>query len=259
MNSQVRTNHIAHSQGDHRHSYGQILLGWRGQMDCELDAGGHRLQTGLALAVPGDTAHYYQGLSADCELLVLDLACQDPFLQALEQSCQLSLQERLYQPGLLCLGSQQQALLSFAATQLQQQPTSPLIHTQLLSLLLTQLCLGDNPGRQVQPASRLDLTRLHQLIDQQRECPPDNRQLAAAMNLSESHFYYLCQQQLGMPPQRYLQQRRMHYAHQQLTGSDIPLQQLAAQLGFADSSSFNRAFRRCFQLTPGAVRRASRA
>ena len=255
-NSRARRNLIALKQGDHNHSYAQVLLGWRGQMACEFHNGGRHLQQGLAAVVPGHADHFYHGLSQDCELLVLDLATNDPYLTALEQSCDQSLADTLFQQlGFITLGAQQQPMLEFAAAQLQQN-NSALIHTQLVSLFITQLCQNLSERVDLLPTPhRLDISRFNQLIDSQHAEPPTNKQLADMLNLSESHFYSLCQQQLGMAPQQYLTQRKLRHAQQLLLNSDIPLAALAHRFGFADSSSFSRAYKRCFGQTPGSARK----
>jgi len=103
--------------------------------------------------------------------------------------------------------------------------------------------------------TRLNRGILNNLIDQRFSNPPDNLELANALNLSESHFYYLCQKELCLTPQQYIMSRRMNRARFLLQNSDIPLSVLAENLGFADGSSFSRAFKRYFNITPGNARK----
>lgn len=258
--SQARRNRIARKQGDHSHSYAQILLGWRGTMNCEFQHSGHRLQAGSAALVPQREAHLYKGLSDNCELLVIDLASDDPYIDALEQACEHSLGQTLFaEPGLINLSAAQLPLLDFAAQRLNQAAHNSLVQTQLISLFITELCLQLATPPQAISDARLNRQQLDQLIDSLHPDRLDNLSLAQRLNLSESHFYCLCQQTLGMAPQQYIRQRRLLMARQQLLASDIPLKVLAQQVGFADSSSFCRAFRRQFNTTPGQLRRSRQA
>ncbi|GGO87040.1 hypothetical protein GCM10011348_39300 [Marinobacterium nitratireducens] len=88
--------------------------------------------------------------------------------------------------------------------------------------------------------------------------PPTNADLAAALNLSESHFYLLCQRMLGVTPQQHTMKRRLLHARRLLLESRLSLAELALETGFADASSFSRAFKRHFNETPGSVRRTPR-
>ena len=52
--------------------------------------------------------------------------------------------------------------------------------------------------------------------------------------------------------------RRMQRARLLLQNSDIPQGVLADELGFSDVSSFSRAFKRYFSITPGNARKMKR-
>lgn len=134
-----------------------------------------------------------------------------------------------------------------------------MIRCQLVSLFLTRLCElhTEGAGRALR-GTRLDLARLNQLIEENLATPPGNTELAATMNLSESHFYTLFQRQFGMSPQHYVMKRRLLRARAMLTGTRLSLSSLAGALGFSDASSLSRAYKRCFNETPGTTRRAIR-
>ncbi len=258
-NSQTRRNLIARQSGEHCHDYAQVLIGWRGQMDCEFRQQAHRLSNGTAALVPASAEHLFEGLSDDSELLVIDLSAADPYIQALERACHLSFSETLFQrPEFISLSPEIIPLLDYAAGQLQRgkEQTNPVVSCQLVSLFMTQLCRSYS-AQQAMPVAnqRLRVAALDNIIDRRLAYPPDNAELANAMNLSESHFYYLCQRQLGMTPQRYMMCRRMQRAQFLVLNSQMPLVALAAEVGFADGSSFSRAYKNFFQQTPGKARR----
>lgn len=228
-------------------------------MDCHFDDIGGRLAIGNAALVPAFAAHLYEGLNDDSELLVIDVSLTDPFIASLESACELRFRDTLFQrPEFLPLDAQTLPLLDFAAAQLERSKAQndTLVSYQLVSLFMTQLCqlYRSNPAQPL-TWTRLDIASLNRFIDNRLAEPPTNAQLARAMNLSESHFYHLCQRKLGMTPQQYQMNRRLQHARRLLLGSRMPLEALALEVGFADASSFCRAYKRRFNETPGSVRR----
>ena len=57
--SQTRIAPIARQQGQHRHSYAQVLIGWRGQLACEFDNGAGELAASGAALVPATAGHLF--------------------------------------------------------------------------------------------------------------------------------------------------------------------------------------------------------
>jgi len=262
-NSQARRNLIARKSGEHSHDYAQVLIGWRGRMNCRFTDTAGRLASGTAAIVPTSANHLYEGLSDSSELLVIDVALADPYIASLEAACDLQFSETLFQrPEFIVLDADTLPLLDFAASQLQRGTgrSNALVSCQLVSLFMTQLCqLYLSDTAQAPARTRLDATQLNRYIDSQLAEPPSNTELANAMNLSESHFHHLFQRQFGVTPQQYLMQRRLQRARYLLLNSRMPLAAVALEVGFADASSFSRAYKNRFNETPGTARRAFQA
>lgn len=256
--SQARRNLIALQRGEHCHAYAQVLIGWRGRMDCEFHGSAGRLGNGTAALVPALASHLYAGLSQDSELLVIDVALDDPYIRALEQACQLNFSQTLFQRAeFVCLDGAAMPLLDFAASQLRRglAQDDSVVSYQLVSLFMTQLVqLYSSTAALPLRGSRLAIGELDRLIDRRLAEPPSNGELAAAVNLSESHFHCLFQRQLGMTPQQYVMRRRLQRAQFLLLNSAMSLAAVADEVGFADASSFSRAYKSRFQQTPGAAR-----
>ena len=258
--SQARRNVIACQSGEHRHDYAQVLFGWRGRMDCEFEHAAGRLTAGKAALVPSSASHLYTGLSEDSELLVLDVAWGDPFIQALEQACSLSFADTLFSSAdFICLDAETIPLIEFAVTQLRRAEAQGrgLVTCQLVTMLMTQLSQLCTSGVRLQPLNgRLDLTELNRMIDGRLHLPPTNRELAAQVNLSESHFNSLFQSQYKKTPQQHVMNLRMRRAQFLLLNSAMSLSEIASEIGFADASSFSRAYKCRFNATPGSLRKA---
>lgn len=82
-------------------------------------------------------------------------------------------------------------------------------------------------------------------------------QIAAAVNLSPRQLERLFQTALGSGPLAYFRVMRLRYAHWLLQHSETRIAEIAAEVGFADSAHFARAFRVHFGMTPQAARAAN--
>jgi len=94
------------------------------------------------------------------------------------------------------------------------------------------------------------------LIHQYPADPWTVESLAKAVGMSRSNFSSRFQSLVGSPPLRYLTQLRMHLAANALKGDvRLSLAEVAGQVGYDTESSFGRAFKRYFRVSPGAFRR----
>jgi len=82
--------------------------------------------------------------------------------------------------------------------------------------------------------------------------------LAASCSLSPSHFARSFRRATGLPPHRYLVERRVALARELLVNGSLPLADIAARCGFADQSHLTKAFRRVLGVTPGSLRPGGR-
>jgi AraC family transcriptional regulator len=79
--------------------------------------------------------------------------------------------------------------------------------------------------------------------------------LAELADLSLYHFARAFRQSFGVPPHRYHMARRMVRARNLLQRSGLPVTQIGLQIGFRETSSFTRAYRRFAGVTPSEFRR----
>ena len=100
--------------------------------------------------------------------------------------------------------------------------------------------------------------RALKVIKESLQAPLGFAEVAAACNLSVSHFHRAFRQSIGESPGRWLQQYRMKVAKELLLSSQQTLAEISARCGFSDQSHFTRVFTRWAGMSPGAWRREQR-
>lgn len=78
--------------------------------------------------------------------------------------------------------------------------------------------------------------------------------LAALANLSASHYSAVFREQTGYAPNDYLIRLRMHRACQLLDTTELPVKEIALQLGYDDQLYFSRLFRQVNDVAPSEYR-----
>lgn len=78
--------------------------------------------------------------------------------------------------------------------------------------------------------------------------------LAERVYLSKYHFMRLFKTQTGTTVHAYVRQKRLLYAAR-LIREGVPANMAAADSGFSDYSAFHRAFRECFGISPGQIKK----
>jgi AraC family transcriptional regulator len=82
-------------------------------------------------------------------------------------------------------------------------------------------------------------------------------ELAAVAQMSPAHFARLFKGATGKTPHQYVLQCRTERAKHLLTETTLPLQEIGAQVGYADHSHFTALFRQSVATTPKAYRDAT--
>lgn len=83
--------------------------------------------------------------------------------------------------------------------------------------------------------------------------------LAKAVGLSRASFARRFLQAVGVPPLRYLAERRFELAAELLTATDASLAEIASQAGYGSEFAFSRAFKRRAGEAPAFYRKRARA
>ncbi|MBI4650232.1 helix-turn-helix transcriptional regulator [Candidatus Desantisbacteria bacterium] len=105
-------------------------------------------------------------------------------------------------------------------------------------------------------SNRLEIDKaieyLYQNLD--KKITVDN--LAKAACMSPSHFFRVFKNEIGQPPQDYLNKVRMKIVKNLLKASDKPITEIALDCGFGSSSYLSACFRKAFNITPSDYQKA---
>jgi AraC family transcriptional regulator len=118
---------------------------------------------------------------------------------------------------------------------------------------------GGNPHkspRMIGGLAPLQLRRVTDYIETRLDQDLGLAELAALADLSSHHFGQAFKASVGMPPHRYLIERRIHRAKELLIGSNRPIAEIATSVGFSSQSHMTFNFRKLAETTPARYRRA---
>jgi AraC family transcriptional regulator len=144
----------------------------------------------------------------------------------------------------------QDSRLAFQPVALQQESDLPL---PLLPSSGTMISAGFARGGL---APRM-LRRIREYIDNNIDQRISVELLAGLANLSVCYFVRAFKQSMGVTPHDYLIRQRVERTKLMLSGTDIPLSQIALAAGFADQSHFARRFRQHVGMSPRDYRWSS--
>jgi AraC-like DNA-binding protein len=99
------------------------------------------------------------------------------------------------------------------------------------------------------------LRKVFGLIDSDPARSPSLEQLGSAVRISGRHLCRAFRESVGVPPRRYIIQRRIERAKELMRDPSLRLTDIALSTGFGDASSFSRSFRRFTGLAPRAYRK----
>lgn len=80
------------------------------------------------------------------------------------------------------------------------------------------------------------------------------RDVVNFIGFTRSYFSTMFKKQVGQSPQEYLMQVRLKHATQQLLTTELPIQEIATQVGYDNSLTFSRMFKNAYGISPTEYR-----
>jgi AraC-like DNA-binding protein len=120
-------------------------------------------------------------------------------------------------------------------------------------LEVTRLLVPQNPLplNGIHPA----VLRVRELLDRDYARNWSLRELAEDVGLAATYLAALFTAEVGMPPHRYLTERRIEQAGRLLRTSELPITAIGVDVGFSSGQHFARVFRQVTGRTPSTYRR----
>ena len=81
--------------------------------------------------------------------------------------------------------------------------------------------------------------------------------LGELFEFSEKYIYVVFKEQTGQSPANYIQQLRLKHAARLLVETDLPVQQIAEDVGIANVSTYNKAFKRYYGMNSSQYRESA--
>lgn len=241
----------------HHHRHHQVVLGYVGQADFELEGTGHdQVALGAGCLVPTDCSHAFQGLG-DNRMLVLDFN-RDAIA---ESRIDTEMLDRLFDhPHYFHLDQQFGQFLTTMVAEMERYGHDSHMQQHVSALLLHALYqrLVGQPVGYASAQGRLDLQRIDQLIRQRLSGTLSVAELADCCHMSLSQFHLKFRQTTGMTPYQYVMQHRLDQAAWLLQCSAHSIADIAVETGFSSQSALTHAVKARYGVSPGQLRKQAR-
>jgi AraC family transcriptional regulator len=129
-----------------------------------------------------------------------------------------------------------------------------LTHQLALHLLRHYSAPGLTVGKPPPKLSQRKLRHAIEFIESHLSQDLTHSQLAAAAAMSPSHFAHAFRQATGLPPHRYVLNRRIEHAKTLLRHTDLPITEIAQHVGCCSHSNFTALFHKATGVAPSHYR-----
>lgn len=160
-----------------------------------------------------------------------------------------------------CLTPRQLAVVRTIARSIEEEYRRPTALSELryevILLRLTLIALEHLGAQPLQPHYNIARDRVEKALQWYIEAmaqSPSLNDVARNVHVSPTHLRRHFYERLGRSPKAIFSKLRMQKATRLLVNSNLTLEQIAEQCGFAAASDFCRAFKRHFRVTPNAWR-----
>ncbi len=206
------------------------------------------------------TPFYWHHMNDENELLILLIRIDEPFINSISSDAFSTLTELEHKV------TQGDTIITKLTGRLHNEliNNDPFSKASLKSLkqqfvvhLLRQYCLplSSSENSNTEGLSKEQLNRVNEYIETHFFEDITLKDLAGLLSMSEYHFSRQYKKSSQITPYQHILNCRLFKAQQLLETSDLRIQQIAYKVGYKDSSSFSKAFRKFYGTTAGNYRR----
>jgi AraC family transcriptional regulator len=241
--------------GEHAHRVWELYLQTRGASHWRLGTREYRLASGHFLAVPPGVAHTMVGRpSASHHFAYAGVALAAVCRRHPALARPWTLPRPFHVPGAESLQVPFRQLVREAGMRLPYRREGFVIAVDHLVVAATRLISSSPTGTPI-VAVHPAVQAARRLLDEHYDRPLPLADLARATGLSANYLVELFTREVGLPPHRYLLERRIDRAKELLDHADLPITRIAHELGYASGQHFARSFRQGVGCSPSEFRR----
>lgn len=122
--------------------------------------------------------------------------------------------------------------------------------TNMLNYILFELL-----GASTASTDNVHIAQILKTIDAQITGKVSLQSISSTMNLSKEYLSALFKKEMGKTLTAYINERKLLLARDYIIAGEIPLSEIAVQLGFDNYNYFSRLFKRQFEMTPMAYKK----
>ncbi|MGE8079859.1 AraC family transcriptional regulator [Peribacillus loiseleuriae] len=255
----------------------ELLYVQQGEAATILDGQRYTLSAGQLIFIPAGVYHQNEVISSpnaqflgihfdffgdldiqtEADIVVNESAVQlDKFgIEAIAESFAPLSTNPLYTPSLSCVQLMKQLVHEFTMRPLGYTLICKALLLNILGLLLrTQT--EYNPSHFPLHGDRI--LELMALIEESPSEPWTNQMLAKQLNMNDDHMSKIFKKIAGMPPGEYVQMIRLRKARLLLRETNLSIEEVGREIGYADIHYFSRLFRKYEGISPSKYRNLSR-
>ena len=135
---------------------------------------------------------------------------------------------------------------------------SPFAMRKLLSLILYVLACAGGTDSSSNYTGKYFKHAQHLINSQISDPFLDINSICNTLKISRMKLTKIFNESVGVPPGRYILNRRLALAQSLLTGTDLPISEIAERCGFANSQTFLKFIRRSLGASPLEIREINR-
>lgn len=134
-----------------------------------------------------------------------------------------------------------------------------LLANALLNLVYVKIVSRKKTGTLIQKNNEEFIQNILQFLDEHYQESISLQKLGKEFHISPSHLSHIFKTEIGLPPMKYLMNRKIGESQNLLMNTSLPISEISDSLGFNDNGHFSRTFKKYIGVTPSEYRQYFRS